>query len=65
MKQTKIQKGTNQPYLNDVFFFNINNRGRIFFELQTVIRETPTEPLDDISNSDFIHSLLYHCQYQS
>lgn len=24
MKQTKIQKGTNQPYFNEVFFFNLN-----------------------------------------
>ena len=24
VKQTKIQKGTNQPYFNEVFFFNIN-----------------------------------------
>ncbi len=32
---------------------------------KTVIRETQTEPLSDISNSDFIHALLYQCQYQS
>ena len=24
VKQTKIQKGTNQPYFNEVFFFNVN-----------------------------------------
>lgn len=24
VKQTKIQKGTNQPYFNEVFFFNLN-----------------------------------------
>jgi len=65
VKQLKIQKGTNQLYLNDVFFFNTNNRGRIFVELQTIIRETQTEPLGDISNSDFIHALLCQCQYQS
>ena len=24
IKQTKIQKGTNHPYFNELFFFNIN-----------------------------------------
>ena len=24
VKQTKVQKGTSQPYFNEVFFFNIN-----------------------------------------
>ncbi|CAF4514045.1 unnamed protein product [Rotaria socialis] len=34
-------------------------RGRIFVELQTILGETPTEPIGEISNSDLIRALPY------
>ena len=34
-------------------------RGRIFVELQTILGETPSEPIGDISNSDLIRALPY------
>lgn len=34
-------------------------RGRIFVELQTILGETPSEPVGDISNSDLIRVLPY------
>jgi hypothetical protein len=34
-------------------------RGRIFVELQTILGETPSEPISDISNSDLIRALPY------
>lgn len=34
-------------------------RGRIFVELKTILGETPTEPIGEISNSDVIRTLPY------
>ncbi|CAF3822313.1 unnamed protein product [Adineta steineri] len=34
-------------------------RGRVFVELQTILGETPSEPIGDISNSDIIRTLPY------